>query len=157
MELNLLFYLPFPKIYHHKNIRFSDREIGIRFSRFVKARDHRHKYLLESQRLARDFVFTFPHKTLVKERYIEINVDWKYFKSSANITMDEVHFMAIAKQLLKPNSKVINLISSEIERITDYEAMKPADEEYLNNWIERILYYLSKSLEVQADNNNLIK
>ncbi|MDP1817318.1 MAG: hypothetical protein Q8K92_22870 [Leadbetterella sp.] len=147
VDFRFLFYLPFPRLNNQKEADFAEKEIEITFTKFVKAKEARYKYLLSSQRDFSDAEFSFYHQTFLKERYIAISVDSNYFKYLTEIEFDEKYILSLLKACLLPESHTVKLLNAELKKMVDFEITQFPDAEYLNNWVRKILYYLNKSME----------
>ena len=142
-----MFYLPYPPYHNQKEAEFAEKDIEITFTKFVKAKEAKYKYLLSSQRDLSDAEFSFYHQTLVKERYIAISVDSNYFKYLLDIEFDENQILSLLNACLVPESHTVKLINAELKKIVDLEITQCPNAEYLNNWVRKILYYINKSME----------
>lgn len=147
MDLKFMFYLPYPGHLNQKENAFSEKEIEISFTKFVKAKDTRLKYLINAQQAATNTEFSFYHQNLVTERQITLSVNCNYFKNNITKELDEKKILSFVESGLSPDSHTAKLIQNEIKKMVQYEILRCPNSEYLNNWIKKILFYINKSIE----------
>jgi hypothetical protein len=147
VDLKFLFYLPYPGHLNQKENTFTDEDIEISFTKFVKAKDTRLKNLSSSKPVGNDAAFSFYFHTHVNERHIAVSIDSNYFKYLTTKELDEKRILYFVEACLHPDSHTAKLIQLEIKKMVEYETLQHPNKEYLNNWVKKILFYINKSIE----------
>lgn len=142
-----MFYLPYPGYHNQQETAFTEKDIEISFTKFVKAKDTRLKKSLNLKRSANNAEFSFYYQTFVKERHIALNVDSNYFEFLTTKQLDEKAILSFIEASLHHDSHTAKLIQIEIKKMVDYEISQRPNNEYLNNWVKKIMFFINKSIE----------
>ena len=147
VDLKFMFYLPYPGHLNQKENAYTDKDIEISFTKFVKAKDTRLKNLSSSKQVGNDASFSFYYQTHVNERHISESIDSKYFKYLTTKELDEKRILSFVETCLHPDTHTAKLIQLEIKKMVDHERLQCPNKEYIDNWVKKILFYINKSIE----------
>jgi hypothetical protein len=148
VDLKFIFYLPIPSKPNQQVNEFVEKDLEINFTKLVKVKDTRCKFLISTQRVATEAEFSFYYQNLETERQIALSVDSNYFKSLISPKRNEMEILAFVDACLHPDSHTVKLINIELKKLIDYEISQCPNAEYLNNWVEKIIFYIGKSMQL---------
>jgi hypothetical protein len=133
VDLKFMFYLPYPGHLNQKENAYTDKDIEISFTKFVKAKDTRLKNLASSKQVGNDASFSFYYQTHVNERHIAVSIDSKYFKYLTTKELDEKRILSFVETCLHPDTHTAKLIQLEIKKMVDHERLQCPNKEYIDN------------------------
>jgi hypothetical protein len=149
VNLKFVFYLPYINLQEISDLINKEKEHIIFLSKFVVAKEKKYDHLLDYKSNSGETVFYF-NSPEIKTRFIEIDVNSDYFNKSDINIVNESTLLSSLRNCLTENSNFLDLLEREVERYLEYATLRiKYNDQYSIFCIKRILYYISKAVELQ--------
>jgi hypothetical protein len=147
LDFKILFYLPYPGFTKSPHNTLIENGIEFYYSKYIKVKDSQHKFSFDSILHFSEPTFCFYYSSDTKQRFLEITVDTNYYRSLKILNIEEKQILALIKECLLPESKAVKHISLALGKLVEYELDHIANMDYVNRWVQKVFYYLNKTME----------